>query len=127
MLIPRATIPIPPSANALWKHGKGRTFKDAKYSRWLEQSAWLLARDLPHVKGARVGVEVSIYGGRGFPKSRDVDNCQKAVLDCLQRAGVIENDNVQCVKWVRVEYFDPESRKAEASCEVGIEILEGGK
>lgn len=126
-LIPRATIPIPPSANRLWRIFGSKMYKHKDYTAWLEHCGWLLARDLPHVKGKPVGVEVHIYGGKGFTKARDIDNCLKPVLDCLRHAGVIEEDNVQVVKWVKGEYHEPESRKAEASCSVGIEILEGRK
>lgn len=122
-LIQRCEIPIPPSANRLWRIFGSRMHKSKDYVQWLEHVGWLLKRDLPHVRNARVGVRIDVHGGKGFTKRRDMDNCLKPVLDALRESGVIEDDNVQYVKWVCAEYHEPESKKADATCFVGVEIL----
>lgn len=48
-----------------------------------------------------------------YPSNRsDLDNCLKVILDCLQKAKAIKNDN-QCVKIVAEKFIDKERPRIE--------------
>ena len=122
MAVNTSEIPIPPSANRIWRIFGNRMHKSKDYSAWLEHTGWLLRRDL-RTFTEPVAVTVTIYGGKGFSKARDIDNCLKPVLDSLRTCGVIPDDNIQFVHRVTGEYRLPESKKSDASCTVTVEEL----
>ncbi|MGB0854887.1 MAG: RusA family crossover junction endodeoxyribonuclease [Pikeienuella sp.] len=86
------TLPVPPSANRIWRKYRGRMVKSDEYRAWLDEAAW-------SVKAQRAGVEtfgsnpvaVTIVSERPHA-ARDVDNQIKPILDSLQHAGVIDDD-----------------------------------
>lgn len=90
-------LPMPPSANRIWRSGRGRVYRSEEYTDWLETCGWEITGQR---KGALLGpvlidIEVSSKW-RG-----DVDNRIKPTLDCLVKFGVIEGDSKKIVKSVR--------------------------
>jgi crossover junction endodeoxyribonuclease RusA len=86
-------LPMPPSVNSLWRHGKGRVFCSKRYRTWLRVAdTYYLANKrywLP-VKGHfRAVITLNEKKRRG-----DADNRVKAVFDFLQRVEIIENDSL---------------------------------
>ncbi len=82
-------LPVPPSANRIWRNGNGRTYKSDLYRQWLA-AAGLAIEEQTH--GDYVpdlyAIEVVV------PKSRkDLDNHLKPISDLLEDQGVIVNDN----------------------------------
>lgn len=122
-------LPVPPSANHLWRSvrsgrgGKVRVIAAENYRRWLGVAVPLLRLTAPAVRG-RVAVLVAIVGGSGFKVSRDLDNCNKGVLDALRHAGVIDGDDVRVVRRVVAEYRD--GAGGPARCEVTVTPWAGG-
>lgn len=90
-------LPMPPSTNRLWRSTrKGIVYKETKAKNWCEQAAWavLAQRKGVTLKG-NVSVMLEIEYGEG-----DADNRIKAVLDMLERGGLLENDSqVVCGTW----------------------------
>jgi Holliday junction resolvase RusA-like endonuclease len=86
-------LPMPPSLNSIWRYGKGRAFKSARYVAWLRaaDAEFLLHRkEWAPVKGHfRVYIVLNEKKRRG---NADCDNRGKALLDFCQRVGLIEND-----------------------------------
>ena len=89
-------LPMPPSVNSIWRHGRNRrtgkpmVYLDIKYRQWKTDADKLLLtqKPLPFIAGEFVAtITLDERKRRG-----DADNRAKAVLDCLQRAGVIAND-----------------------------------
>lgn len=115
------TLPIPPSANHIWKMSRGKQYRSEEYVNWIEAAQWLLHRDLKKVDGI-VRVTITIYGGKGFPVNRDLDNCIKPAVDALRKSGVIRDDNVQHVREVVARYIHPLSKKTEANMTVSVEV-----
>jgi Holliday junction resolvase RusA-like endonuclease len=85
----------PPSANRIWRISHNRVHKSPLYKMWLDDEGYhartQLGRECPHepLQG-EIGVELVIR-----PKDkrlRDIDNYCKPILDLLQHAGIIEND-----------------------------------
>jgi Holliday junction resolvase RusA-like endonuclease len=86
-------LPMPPSANRIWAHGKGRTFKSERYKIWQRaaDNEFLQHRkEWAPVKGHfRALITLNAKRRKG-----DADNRIKATLDFCQRVGLIENDSL---------------------------------
>jgi Holliday junction resolvase RusA-like endonuclease len=111
-------IPIPPSANNLWRVVKrrprrGRCGKQTKgvirtqhYQNWLEDTVPLIRVGMPVFRGP-VKVVITIRGGEGFGEDRDIGNTEKATLDAMVHACRIANDNCQHVVHEEIVYLLP--------------------
>lgn len=111
-------IPIPPSANHLWRVIKkqprrGRCGKQTRtvirtphYQDWLERTVPLIRIGMP-VFRAPVKVTITIRGGQGFEEERDIDNTAKATLDATVHAGRIAKDNCRHVVHAEIIYLLP--------------------
>lgn len=87
--------PVPPSANRLWRVGKGRIYKTQKYQRWLWEFLHSIRVSIPMFMGMKFpivtgpfDVWILIHPNR----KRDADNSAKAVLDAAEKLGLIRND-----------------------------------
>lgn len=83
----------PPSINALWRNGKGRTFRSHRYISWLRDAGWELRSQKP----ARFTgpVTITVAAGRPDNRKRDLDNiATKAVLDLLVAHRVLIDDSL---------------------------------
>lgn len=97
-------IPFPPSANAIWRNARGRTYLSKEYKTFLEEvaAAW---RPEQAAGGwetdARYTVTIQL-----FPATRrkyDVDNRIKPTLDALTKAGVwLDDEQVDDVRAVKM-------------------------
>lgn len=65
------------------------------------------------IRDANIDVPFEFYLDVYFPSKRsDLDGCFKGVLDCLQKAKVIKNDN-NCCKIVGRKFIDKENPRVE--------------
>ena len=83
----------PPSVNRIWRVGTGgRVYIDPAYNAWRRAAGWELAAQrpgkLPH--GQQVAVTIRLGP---MKRTKDADNCVKALLDLLEAQGVIRNDS----------------------------------
>ena len=86
--------PMPPSVNALWRRRAGTKgmYIDHRYATWKRvwDSIIMATVPRPKVRGHFAAtITLSDRKRRG-----DADNRAKAVLDALQRTGIIENDSL---------------------------------
>jgi len=122
----RCEIPIPPTANKIWRVYQGRQILSADYRSWKEHAALALKLGMKAVKG-KVELTIIIQGGAGFMRSRDLDNCAKPVIDAIRHAGMIEGDTVQTVIGVHLLYEEcPVKKQPQAKCFVYITPFENG-
>lgn len=80
-------LPLPPSANRMWRRAGRRIHASPEYAAWKQEAAWRCrAQGLARIAGA--------YRLRlVLPATRkDPDNFVKPIGDALQAAGVIAND-----------------------------------
>jgi crossover junction endodeoxyribonuclease RusA len=87
----RATLdlPVPPSVNAIWRHGKGRTFRRPEYDEWRRSAGWELRSQKPQSIQGWCAIRVCA----AIPKRRrDLDNLLKALFDLLVEHRIIDND-----------------------------------
>jgi len=104
--------------NRLWRVGNGKVYKSAEYEAWRAESAWDARRQAGPQKIAGQ-FKITANFVRPDKRHRDLDNLLKAVLDCLQHAGVIKNDkNCEHIEAKWVEEGPP--------CEIVLEALTDG-
>ena len=91
-------LPMPPSVNSIWRRGRNKktgksvTYLDAKYKKWKDDAMILLAAQHP---ASIVGHFTAVISLDQSKRGRsDADNRNKAVLDLLEKAGVVENDKL---------------------------------
>lgn len=85
-------LPKPPSANAMWRHGRGRVYLSKEYKLWIDECSGIffslgLNRGRVPIEG-RFTSKIFIREGLRL----DPDNTIKPQLDLAQRLGVIAND-----------------------------------
>ena len=119
------TIPIPPSANAIWRAWRGRILRSKRYEAWRWECSLLLGRQ-PMVE-TPCSVEIVIYGGKGFTLAHDLDNLCKPTLDLLRLVRVIPEDSAKYVELVQCRYVKPKRKGDVAACKVWVTTLEDGR
>jgi crossover junction endodeoxyribonuclease RusA len=83
-------LPMPPSANAIWRSNRGHVHKSAAYKAWLTVAGWQVRSQHPNkIEGP---YKLSIEAVRPDKRRRDIDNLIKPVSDLLCSIGVIEDD-----------------------------------
>ena len=98
-------LPRPPSVNALYRNvvGKGRA-KTKLYKTWIKAAGWELdSQGAVAISGpVSIDIAVSEVGG---PKTEDLDNKAKAILDLLVTHKVIEGDAKPYVREIRLHWL----------------------
>lgn len=97
--------PMPPSVNSLWRSGSGRGgkrqyFLSERYKTWKRVFDSIVMAMVPRPKVA--GHFIASITLNANKRKGDADNRAKAVLDALQRCGIIENDSLAdsiTVRW----------------------------
>ncbi len=85
-------LPLPPSANALWRSARGRVYRSRKYVDWLTEAGFIAKSQLgPMIKGP---YKISITAARPDNRKRDLDNILKPISDLLKTMGAIEDDHL---------------------------------
>lgn len=85
-------LPVPPSANHLWRHSRGRVHLSFPYRAWktsADRHFLAVKRDCQPVHGPyrlALVIDEKRYG------RRDLSNFIKAAEDCLQRWQLIDDD-----------------------------------
>lgn len=98
-------LPFPLSVNNLFANVPGRGRVPTKeYKAWKKLAAQTIQAQRPRKIAGRCEVTVTVVAPDS--RERDADNCNKAVLDALVKAGVIERDSNRCVKRVIAEWED---------------------
>jgi Holliday junction resolvase RusA-like endonuclease len=122
-------LPIPPSANNLWrlvvpknpKKGKPKALQVMTdvYAEWLAECTRKIKRGLEAVVSPPVGIQVEIRSGFDCPRSRDLDNFLKPIVDLIRKSKIIPNDNLANVTKIFL-FYTPRSREIEADCVITI-------
>ena len=98
---------------------KGKVYRSADYEKWRTASAWD-ARMQAGPNKITGCFKITVKVVKPDMRHRDLDNLLKALLDCLQHAGVIANDK-DCV-WIEAKWMDQ-----GPPCEVILEEVRSGE
>ena len=85
-------LPAPPSANRMYRVGKGRMYRASAYKSWLSETYYLIDNRPDHPIEKLVSVHVDAYPLDG--RRRDLDNYLKASLDGLEYWRILSNDRL---------------------------------
>jgi Holliday junction resolvase RusA-like endonuclease len=85
-------VPLPPSANRLWRSARGRVFKSREYTEWMLQADLSVIGNRQYPKRKITGqfeirILLSNKGRRG-----DGDNRVKGCLDFCESRQIVSND-----------------------------------
>lgn len=84
-------LPWPPSVNRYWRHNRGVTHI-SKEGRQYQRSVRDAAEHLPGLPITEDRLSLTIVAHPPDRRRRDIDNILKALLDGLQKGGVIRDD-----------------------------------
>lgn len=105
-------LPMPPSANRLWRMMRGHMVKSGEYRAWMDKAADAVTHQLG---GAAPIAWFTICLGLPVTR-RDPDNAIKPTLDAIQHGGAILDDSKlrgltldvhddQPAEWIRVDIY----------------------
>jgi Holliday junction resolvase RusA-like endonuclease len=85
------SLPLPPSANNLWRVFRNRAIKSKEYREWIARAQSIVSESVGHLEPSTAPcvVKLQIY----LRRRRDVDNNIKPVLDVL--AGLVYANDSQ--------------------------------
>jgi crossover junction endodeoxyribonuclease RusA len=95
------SLPFPPSANRLWRAGRGRIYLAARYKAWQKEAGWLLQSQRPQKHDGPVSIKIELTPPD--KRRRDPDNRVKPLLDLLTAHQVIKDDSTDIVRVISVE------------------------
>lgn len=106
---------VPPSKSNSYRiitlGGHASLTKTPAMKRYEEAFLWQVGG----IRGANISGMFEFYIDVYFPSKRsDLDGCLKGVLDCLQKASVITNDNNCCLIVAR-KFIDKDDPRVELS------------
>ena len=84
-------LPVPPSANQMWRVGGGRVYKSRPYAMWQVEATQAIIEQGPYdsiPERAIYCVEIAAV----INHRRDIDNLGKPTLDTLSKVGVVPDD-----------------------------------
>ena len=82
----------PPSANAIYRISRKSVHKSVEYNYWLTRTVPAIRLNFKRVS-IPPKTPISVCLRANLDRRRDLDNILKPILDCLQMADVIPNDN----------------------------------
>jgi Holliday junction resolvase RusA-like endonuclease len=88
--------------------------KSRHYKAWLELNIPLLREGLDKAEIFPIEVEIKVVQGRGFTRKSDIDNINKAIIDCLVKAEIIPDDNANYIIRTEERFFPMFTNKSEA-------------
>lgn len=114
----KLTLPWPPSVNTYWRHANGKVLL-SKAGRAYKANAMAAITDaldgrIDTIETKPLVVVIELYNPCGV-HAWDVDNRAKAVLDALEKSGVVGNDSqFRAVVLIdrRVDVLGPRSGRA---------------
>jgi len=88
--------------------------KSKAYKNWLDLNINLMKEGLDKAEKFPIEIEIKVVQGRGFTRKSDIDNVNKAIIDCLVKAEIIPDDNVNYVLRTEERFFPMFTNKSEA-------------
>ena len=88
-------LPYPPSVNHVWRFGKGRAYRSAKYIAWIEEASLLwITQKSKQPKKIAGPFSLELQVNPPDKRRRDLDNVLKPVLDLVQNLTIVSDDSL---------------------------------
>lgn len=111
-------LPMPPSINHYWRHGRNGTYISAEGRRYRADVIKMIKT--PTILYPRQRLALTVVLHANSRRSYDIDNRVKVLCDALEKAGIYGNDSqIDRLIIVRGE------PKEKACCHVRIEVIRG--
>lgn len=94
------SLPAPPSANRIWRSGKGNVYRSREYEAWTK----VVGQELMIVRAKPIKGPVSLEIAVSVKSRKDLDNFCKPTIDSLVKFGIIEGDDKKTVKSIRLSW-----------------------
>lgn len=117
-------IPLPVSANRMYRHSRGRDHLSIAYTTFIRDLGWYVAVQKIRPQPTPCRFSLGIVGGKGWTVAADTDNRIKPTLDALQRCNIIDDDNVTIVPQVEGLYRARVHRSDVCRCFVRLTELD---
>ena len=85
-------VGLPPTVNTMYRNSGSHRYKRQEVRDWQEEISGILSEHWegqPYFKRACVSIEFTVKSSMNW----DIDNRLKSLLDCLEIAGILANDN----------------------------------
>jgi len=90
-------------------NGHGSLTKTTAMKKYEESFLWQVGK----IRDANIDIPFELYLDVWFPSKRsDLDGALKAILDCMQKAKIIKNDN-NCCKLLARKFIDKDNPRIE--------------
>lgn len=100
------TLPFPPSVNHYWRNFRGRMVIGARGRAYRKAAIEAIGDQGVPLDGIGGPLKVELLAHPPDRRRRDLDNLQKALLDAVVAAGVIEDDsNIDDLRVIRGPVF----------------------
>lgn len=120
MIVQFFEIPLPVSANRMWRHGRGRTYLSTEYRAFIRALGWHCQMQGVVPQPSPLRFTLIIRGGKGWRVNADIDNRIKPTLDALARNRIILDDSTKNVPQQELVYVTRPSRGAVVRCFVRL-------
>lgn len=109
------SLPLPPSANRLWRTGRGKIYRSDIYNSWLGEVVWIIVRQ-SQSKRVTGSYKLTILATPPDKRKRDLDNLLKAASDALVKSGIIDGDHL--CRWIEAKWVD-----GDPGCQLIVEEI----
>lgn len=100
------TLPFPPSVNHYWSSFRGRVMVSKRGKLYRSAALEAIRDQAVPIEGIGGPLQVELLAHPPDRRRRDLDNLQKALLDAVVAAGVIEDDsNIDDLRVIRGPVF----------------------
>jgi Holliday junction resolvase RusA-like endonuclease len=118
-------LPLPPSVNHCYRQWRGRTLLSRQYRQWIQAAdfSFMASGKRREASPGKSLVVLIVRPGKGWTRSRDMDNLLKPVQDWLVRSGLLQGDNCGQVPGCASLFLDgpPEAEARLTVCLVPLE------
>ena len=90
-------LPYPPSANRIWRVGKGAVYTSKEYENFKAEVAFALVDARAYYLNKFESYKVAIELHPADRRHRDVDNAVKPLFDAITKSGLVWKDDYQVV------------------------------
>ncbi len=87
------TVPLPPSANRLWRRSGRHIHKSDAYKAWLIDAGWLALGAYNETDRLLGPYKLTVNANRPDKRRRDLDNLIKPIGDLITSIGLVEDDS----------------------------------